>query len=198
MSPVKPFFMICCLTVWGVAVLACFAKLGLYAAQPGDSGEPRRPAQAKAPALPTLMMFIHPQCPCSRASVAELDRIASHLQGKVSVVGVFLSPKDKPQDWVRSDTWKSVERIPGTKLVADADGAEAAKYGAKTSGETILLSESGKELFRGGLTPSRGHEGRCMAQDAIEDYVLRHTAPPAKGPTYGCPLFGEIQDEVGI
>jgi hypothetical protein len=143
------------------------------------------------------MMFIHPQCPCSKASVAELDRVASHLQGKVSVVGVFLSPQDKPTSWVHSGTWQAVERIPGAKLIADVNGDEAKKFGVKTSGETLLLSSTGEEVFRGGLTPSRGHEGRSLAQDAIEDYILRHAVPPASGPTYGCSLFGEVPDGVG-
>src|SRR5579872_6488183 len=35
-------------------------------------------------ARPTLLMFMHPQCPCSRASVGELALLMAHCQGKLS------------------------------------------------------------------------------------------------------------------
>src|SRR5690349_5971168 len=39
---------------------------------------------------PTLVMFVHPRCPCSRASMNELATLMSHVQESVSSEVLFV------------------------------------------------------------------------------------------------------------
>src|SRR4029079_6256865 len=85
----------------------------------------------------TLVVFAHPRCPCTRATMSELAR----LLARVSVPRVyvaFLAPRDAGPDWIRSDLWRSATHVPGVQAVADLDVQEAARFGARTSGATVL------------------------------------------------------------
>ena len=44
-------------------------------------------------------------------------------------------------------------------MLRDDDGAEARRFGAETSGQTLLYDEHGALLFSGGITGARGHAG---------------------------------------
>ena len=65
----------------------------------------------------------------------------------------------------------------------DISGDEARRFGAATSGEALLYSPSGKLLFHGGITPSRGHEGGSVGRDALVRCVLDGTPAPATTPS---------------
>src|SRR6266853_6433017 len=41
---------------------------------------------------PTLVMFAHPHCPCTRAALGELDRLLAQVPGRPNVQVVFLKP----------------------------------------------------------------------------------------------------------
>src|ERR1043166_10197415 len=41
----------------------------------------------------TLIFFAHPKCPCTRASLAELSRLMTDLNGKLRAYVVFITPK---------------------------------------------------------------------------------------------------------
>ena len=68
------------LAVWGLVVGSGLFFLESYSFRPGDSGSPPvmwptasrvRPHSGRS----NLLIFLHPQCPCSRASVDELRTI---------------------------------------------------------------------------------------------------------------------------
>src|SRR5688572_4384291 len=44
------------------------------------------------PKRPTLLMFVHPRCPCSRASLDELGKLASACRGQAAMNVVFVGP----------------------------------------------------------------------------------------------------------
>jgi len=52
-------------------------------------------------------------------------------------------------------------------IVTDADGAEANRFGAETSGHTLLFDFGRRLLFSGGITDSRGHTGDNAGESAI-------------------------------
>ena len=61
--------------VWLTACVAGAACLWQYATKPGKPGQvaPRWPATSGIPVTtgkPTLLAFVHPNCPCSRATLA--------------------------------------------------------------------------------------------------------------------------------
>src|SRR5437764_1303219 len=75
-----------------------------YQATPGRIGRAcaRWPADAFIPLDPkkmTLIMFAHPKCPCTRASVEELNRILARTEGTVVAHVVFMKPEEVAADW---------------------------------------------------------------------------------------------------
>ena len=84
----RTFLLFAVALVWASVTMAGFASLWRYentaAAQPEfDSHWPvlsHIPLDAN---LPTLVVFMHPQCPCSKATVAELARVMTICQGRL-------------------------------------------------------------------------------------------------------------------
>jgi hypothetical protein len=97
----------------------------------------------------TLVLFAHPHCPCTRASLHELDGLLAETQNRVSVTVVFTIPDGVPADWEQGDLWNSATRIPGVRVIRDQGGGEAHQFDVEGSGH----APSGKLLFSGGITP---------------------------------------------
>ena len=137
---------------------------------------------------PTLLMFVHPRCPCSRASLAELDRLATSCGDRVAVQIIFVRPAETADGWERTSLWRTAEGIPGAAVFSDPGGKEAAQLNAATSGETLLYSPSGRLLFQGGLTVSRGHEGASPGFAALSALIDTGKSQRAASAVYGCGL----------
>jgi hypothetical protein len=111
--------------------------------------------------------------------------------GKVRASVLFLRPPGVPGGWERTGLWSDAAAIPGVTVVADDGGAELRRFGATTSGQTLLYSPEGRLLFAGGITESRGHGGDNAGRSAVTAIVLGAApAPdaPAHTPVYGCSL----------
>lgn len=181
------------LAAWLAAVLGGFAWLQDYKSTPGARvGAPGRwPSQATIPreaGRPTLVLFAHPHCPCTRASVSELARLVARFP-EVSTRVAFVRPAEMPSGWADTDLWRTVAGIPGAAVLEDVDGREAARFGAATSGFTALYSAEGRLLFSGGITASRGHEGQSFGQKRIASLLTTGTADRNDAPVFGCALL---------
>ena len=137
----------------------------------------------------TLVLFAHPRCPCTRASLHELDGLLAETQNRVSVTVVFTVPDGVPPDWEQGDLWNSATSIPGVRVIRDQGGREAHQFEVQGSGHVLLYAPSGKLLFSGGITASRGHEGNNMGRSAIVSFVLNGHAPVSHAPVFGCSLL---------
>lgn len=138
-----------------------------------------------------LIMFVHPGCACSKASVAELSRLMSrHSSLKAKVV--FLKTAKLDVLYKNNDLLKAAEIIPRTEIVFDENGTEAKAFGAETSGQSYLYNENGKLLFQGGLTIARGHEGKSKGQAEIEKQ-LAHESELSTASVFGCDIFDQIK-----
>ena len=156
-----------------------------------DSRVPEWPADSKLQrpdGRPSLLMFLHPHCPCSRASIAELSDLAARQRDEFDLQVVFVRPPGLSDQWTQTDLWRTAESIRGARLFRDDDGIEAARFHVTASGETLLYTSAGQLAFHGGLTPSRGHRGHSAGRAALEA-ALRH-APAGNQPlpVFGCPL----------
>jgi hypothetical protein len=152
----------------------------------------RWPAQSAIPRIagkPTLVMFVHPHCPCTRASMSELAEVMARCQKLVSAHVVFFHPGNSGEEWSHSDLWRAAEAIPGVSVQSDEDGREARLFHGETSGHTILYDGQGRLLFDGGITVARGHSGDNAGTDAIEAMLHGKTAQQAMTPVFGCPIF---------
>jgi len=165
-----------------------------YENTPDKAAEPPQqwPADSKIqPARDhaTLVMLAHPHCPCTRATIGELASIMAHSQGRLTAYVLFLKPAGFSEEWEKSDLWRSAASIPGVTAVIDDEGAEAARFHAATSGQTLLYDGGGHLLFSGGITGSRGHSGDNAGHTAIVSFVNSGAAEQTESFVFGCPLF---------
>jgi hypothetical protein len=137
----------------------------------------------------TLVLFAHPRCPCTRASISELAHLMTKCQGRVAAHVLFLKPQNLPADWEHTDLWVSAAAIPGVQVATDVDGIEARRFGVSTSGQVVVYSRAGRQLFSGGITGSRGHEGTNAGRSAVEAILGGGPPESMEFPVFGCALF---------
>lgn len=147
------------------------------------------------PDVSTLLMFVHPRCPCSRASIGELEKVMAHCRGRVSAQVLFLQPEGGGEEWAKTDLWHSAKAIPGVSVSMDHDGNEARLFKAATSGQTLLYDAQGGLRYEGGITLARGHAGDNPGRDAIECLLKQKHTRPASMPVFGCGLGLKNQEE---
>ena len=193
----------------GLTLLAWLAAAGFglwqlerYAHAPGAAGQAPQswPAGSSLPweaDRANLVLFAHPLCPCTRATMTELRTLLTKIDCPVSVRVAFFSPSNPPTDWQVGDLRSLAQSIPGATVVDDVDGQEAARFGAATSGWTVLFDSSGRRQFAGGITAARGHEGRSAGAEAILRCLANAPAPVDSTPVFGCPISGRCDNLSG-
>lgn len=192
------------LLVWLLALIFGGAAIGHYATTDGARGEaparwPAESAIAPRAGRSTALIFAHPQCPCTAASLAEFGGVIAESASEVDAYALFLDPQSLGDDWTHSRLWEQTERLDGVDCIADIDGHEAALFGAHTSGQVLLYDQHGELIFQGGVTGSRGHEGPNQARSTLAEKLAgtsASTTPSTQGTVFGCPLFSP-QDEPG-
>lgn len=181
-------------TVWLLLVMTGMGVVLHHATTPGKSaGKPVTwPADTRI-ALDanqlTLVMFAHPHCPCTRASLGELGQLMSDCPGTIAAQVWFIQPAGLPDDWTNTDIWRQAAAIPGVSVHLDDLGTEARRFHAGTSGETLLYNNRGHFLFGGGITLARGHAGDNPGLDALESFASRRSPALCETPVFGCALF---------
>lgn len=138
---------------------------------------------------PTLVVFCHPRCPCTAASIAELSRLTTNCRDDLTTHVLFIQPTGVDTKWGQTRIRALAEAIAGIHVVNDRAGHTATRFGATTSGEAFLFSQEGQCIFHGGLTISRGHEGISRGRAAIEQWVDHQTCDTPNTPVFGCALF---------
>jgi hypothetical protein len=179
--------------LWLLVSIGGFAELWHYGMTPGgmESGAARWPESSLVPGpkeLPLLVLFLHPQCPCSRATVRELAVLMAHCQKRLEARVIFLDPEGMKSNWVQSELWYAARAIPGVEVWDDVKGQETELFGVKTSGEARVFDVKGRLRFQGGLTWARGHEGDNDGRKAVEDYILKGMESDRIIPVFGCSL----------
>jgi hypothetical protein len=183
--------------VWVASVSAGFGVLLVYDYTPGADTRvaahwPFQSKIAQDAVQPTLIMFAHPKCPCTRASIGELAILMAHRQHRVNASVIFFRPKGSLENWAHSGLWRSAEMIPGVSVRSDEGGAVAACFGATTSGTVVLYNVDGNLVFSGGITSSRGHSGDNTGRAAIMKLLNHETAATHKTPVFGCSLLNPV------
>jgi hypothetical protein len=146
---------------------------------------------------PTLLMVAHPHCPCTRASVGELAQIMAHAVGKVNAYVLFVKPSGAGADWDDTDLRRSAAAIPGVTVLTDENGNEARRFGAETSGHTLVFDRDGTLVFSGGITATRGHAGANAGESAVVAALRQEPIPRSRTPVFGCSLTKRTSMEDG-
>ena len=136
----------------------------------------------------TIVMLAHPHCPCTRASMSELAKIMAESQGKAVAYVLFSKPSNAGADWNDTSLERSAAAITGVTMMVDIDGVEAGRFGAETSGHTLLFAPDGQLLFSGGITQARGHAGDNAGESAIVLLVNHRPAEREQTQVFGCSL----------
>lgn len=181
---------------WIVTIVGGAVVLGQYASIPGmaETAPSQWPADAKTmpkAGQPTLVLFVHPRCPCSRATLGELARLLSRRDGSFDTHVLFYKPNESAPDWEKTDLWSTAQAIPGVQVASDRDGAEAARFGVKTSGQVLLYDHLGQLVYTGGITTARGHAGDSPGRNAILTWLRTGELTRASDAAFGCSLVND-------
>ncbi len=147
------------------------------------------------PTRDTLIMFVHPRCPCTRASLGELNRLLAQSDGRIAAHVLFFRPPNYPANWTHTELWQTAAAIPGVTVQEDMNDAVARKFGAETSGYVLFYNPRGQLLFRGGITDGRGHAGDNAGESAIISLALGKSTAVTQTPVYGCSLLEETNSQ---
>ncbi len=181
--------------VWLILLGVGFGMLMVYSQTPGDVEAPpvlsvvdvkydsSAPTQSH-----TLVMAVHPRCPCTKATMSELERLKRHCGDQLSCVLLVYHPADAADDWMDTAVIAAAKRVPNIVFVKDVEGKQAARMGAFTSGSSVLYDRKGEPQFWGGITAARNHAGDNMGFDAIKALVNAFETRRTEAPVYGCAL----------
>jgi hypothetical protein len=149
---------------------------------------------------PCLIVALHPRCPCSRATLDELEEIVQQCGDRLAVHVLFYIPKGSAPEWAHSDLWDRATALAGVQVQTDEGGAEANKFGAATSGCAALYGRDGRLQFCGGITRARGHAGDNDGRRAILAHVLGTATEKMQTDVFGCPICGQSRpdDSTGV
>ena len=186
--------------VWaGLAVCGSFL-LERYNATPGERGPvpahwPEATRLERTPGRPVLAVFAHPECPCTRATLAVLGEISAQLRGALDLEVVIVVDVVDPD---HGEIAARAREIPGVRVVIDHDQAEAHRFGALTSGHTVLYGGDGALRFAGGITDARGQAGASAGRAQITALVRAdrgalHRRGADARPVFGCELVAQAQ-----
>jgi len=182
--------------VWALGVGIGLVILADYAAAPAAPGAvpsrwPSDSRLAEADGRPHLVVALHPHCPCSRATVRELALVMARAGDRLAAHALLVQPDGAAEGWTDTDLSRAAAAIPGVTIVRDGGATEAKRFGALTSGETMLYDRDGRLLFHGGITPARGHSGSNRGRSAILRLVAGARDVEAETPVFGCHLHDE-------
>ncbi|HEV7484800.1 MAG TPA: RedB protein [Thermoanaerobaculia bacterium] len=179
--------------IWAVLVCGGSLLLMWFDTRPSDDSHvpSQWPAESRidrAASQPILIMFLHPNCPCSRASVHELAAVINALAPRLVPRIEFVLRTEAIRDWRASALRHDASSIRGAVVIDDDGGWEAARFGAQTSGLVLLYDRSGVLRFHGGITAGRGHEGGNRAEDSLAGILRNPSTAISQTSVYGCSL----------
>jgi hypothetical protein len=194
-SPAREHFVWTALAcLWAGGIAGGMYLMARHDGVPGQSASAPEhwPSDSQIPLddqRPTLIMFAHPRCPCTRASLGELERLVARRPDGATCWVVYFEPPDADQSWQAKDYPAAASAIPGVHILRDVDGREARRFGARTSGQTLLYDSDGTLRFAGGMTFARGHAGDNDGRASIESLLADGASEVSQTPVFGCPIL---------
>lgn len=191
--------------VWFVSIIWGLIVMLNYETRPGPN--PRQLTQWPADSLlqlssttPTVFMFTHPHCPCTRASIAEWERVISRCRAKAEFNVIAFEPANANAGWQQSDLVCRAAACSDGPVFWDKEGREARRFNVSTSGHVVMYDPDGRLRFSGGITGSRGHEGANLGRSLLVSWLLKNPDGRAaqhdvlESPVFGCPLMNSPED----
>lgn len=201
-SPPNPAWLrrlrVAAITAWGCAIVAGWLWMkaddfnparGPVAARNGWPADSRIALDGERT---TLVMFVHPKCPCTSATIAELERTLCRAQGTLPRTFVLAStPSDPGLEWTDTPTLRRCRMLPDAQVMVDEGGVEASRFGVVVSGTILVYDPAGRLRYAGGITATRGHEGDNPGADALTLVLGDSKESVSNCPPTGCRLVRE-------
>ncbi len=184
----KRVLLISALLGWGIAIGYLGYQLMAFDSTPGVPASaparwPKQSSLARVAGRKQLLMFVHPECTCSIASLEQLRNLQK-LTGNAIDMRVVL--------WHRPATTSTRDwhkEVGVAALFVDRDGAESRIFGAKTSGQTLVYDEDGRVMYSGGMTVFRGEAGgEPVLRQIIKAINNANRSTNLQLPVFGCPI----------
>lgn len=176
--------------VGGTVYLLDYASQpGRFLASPGDW--PKQSLLTLSEDSPTLLIFLHPRCSCSKASLGELNAILANVRGKLKIYAVFIKPENMSHDWEKDSLWKTAKALPNVNLLTDEGGVEARHFQAQTSGLVLVYDVDQTLLYSGGITVARGHSGENDGRSTVISLLNGKRTARDTASVFGCALFDQ-------
>jgi hypothetical protein len=183
------------LSIWGAAVGLGFLGLMRYSSAigaPARSTSRHWPDNCLLEAASrgtTLVVVLHPHCPCSQATLGELARVITHGERRGVLTHIlFVVPDGMEIGWEDGALLNTARAMPAAQVTIDRGGTIAAQFGARTSGQVFAFDETGALRFSGGVTPARGHMGDSDGSDALEAILAGQHSAIDHAAVFGCAL----------
>ncbi len=135
-----------------------------------------------------VVMAVHPKCPCTRSTLAELERLLGTESTTTRCVFLVSMPSEMPMSWLDSGTTKLAMGIPNARIVVDVDAKRAQRLGLKNSGEILIVQPDGTVSFSGGITSGRTCSQENPGSVAVASLFRGDSIHAITTPTFGCPI----------
>ncbi|WP_457651534.1 hypothetical protein [Rhodocaloribacter sp.] len=136
----------------------CANQPGAVGGIPSD--RPSGSAVMPGNGTPTLVLFAHPRCPRTRASIGEPAILIARIDHPVRTHVFLRKPANEPNARAKTDLRSSAAAIPGVPSHAAPEELAARRFGAMTSGPTLR--------FFGGITGARGRRSDHAGPPALD------------------------------
>ena len=193
--------------LWLAGIVYGLERMSRYALtpavqQPLVQAWPATSSLARTPGRTTLVMFVHPQCTCTQASLSELEQILTAHSGSagpaLDAFVVFLTPSSAPAGWETSRLLDRARRLRGVSVVSDTNGQEARLFHADISGIVALFDGRGDLIFEGGLTGARGEVGNNAGLRQVRALLAGPPTSLHRAPVFGCSLREPAARDEGV
>jgi hypothetical protein len=178
--------------IWVGTVAAAYDATRRFETTPGQGATaparwPSKSAIARGAGEWSLVMLVHPQCSCSRASVQELQAVLEKAPATLKTYVLVYRPAEAGKDWEKTQVVENAKKLRRARVLIDQNGAEADRFGGFTSGQTFVYDDRGALRFAGGITSLRGHAGINSGRTGVID-IVRTGSGDGTHPVFGCAI----------
>lgn len=134
----------------------------------------------------SVLVFIHPECPCTPASLRTLSRLVDECTADFDLQILVASYGDTNS--LQSTNARLAEAIPKATVQPDPNGTIAQSLDAHVSGTICVVAPNNNLLYLGGLTNSRGCETIGPHFQIIKQVIQNRWSAAVTTSVYGCDL----------
>jgi hypothetical protein len=193
------------IAAWLGVIGAGLGLLADYAAEPGMVGEvpntwPDNVSLERTVDTHTIVLAVHPRCPCTRSTIDELEGVLANTQATPQILALIFEPMPDEsahpeESFARTSITKRLQRLPNLQCIEDPGSTIAQHFGAMTSGHTLVYAPDDSLSFSGGLTPTRAHTGPNTGSFALKDILNGEQPIAEQAPVFGCPLCPTSEED---